>query len=359
MTFRAHAWMASLGLVLACGGELPPEGPTSPESYAVALASAYCDYGLRCESPRDAERLSEYCHPLALEQRLGGLLERQPHMAYDREAAARCLAAIATASASCGSFACDPVLVGTRPVGASCDAAGQCEPGAICEDAREPGRCSGTCARAPTEGERCRGGRGCAEGLRCTGGRCVRQGEVGDACEHRRECRRPLRCDRERGECYAPADAEGRPCGEDDLDDDADDEVDESDDDACPVPLECVAGRCARHEPGQVAGPGEACDPAPCAADHFCDEGVCAPNPRLTEPCDAGRPCMEGRCVSGTCQLLPPRAACERDAECSTDRCMGTCEVPSALGGRCERDRDCANGLECAGGRCELPGPCA
>lgn len=342
MSFRSHSALALALSLCACGDPYEPAPPTSPETYAIELAAAYCSFGVRCEGPESDHRFSVFCHPIAVEQELGYLLERQPHMAFDALAAMRCLQTIEEATLGCVAPVCEPVLIGTRTAGAACDERGQCEPGLVCAEARGRGRCSGSCAPAAGEGDRCRDDHECADGLRCDRDRCVPEGDEGDWCERRSDCRDDLRCDRERGECFAPSDAEGREC---------------DDDGSCPLPTRCVDDACTRYEPG-LAGPGEDCAPGECAANHFCDGGVCAPNPTLTEPCDDERACVEGRCVSGTCQLLPPRASCRTDRECATDRCMGTCAVPAAVGARCERDRDCANGLQCDEGRCSVRGPC-
>ena len=330
----------------ACGEPPAPTAPVSPERFVIELASAYCAFGLRCESASDAQRFSAFCHPIAAERKLAYLLERQPHMAYDREAAARCLATIEDATGRCVQPVCEPVLIGTLALGAECDEPTQCAPGLTCAGGGPAMRCSGVCELAADRGERCRDDVECAPGLRCDGGRCAARANEGERCERRDDCAMGLACDREAGECYRLDDAEGRACNE-------------RGPDRCPVPTDCVDGRCVRYELGRVAGPGEACDEDECAADHACEDGVCTPYPGLTEECDDDDlPCMEGRCVDDTCQLLPPRAPCSRDDECTTDRCMGVCEVPSAVGARCETERDCANGLRCDEGRCVVRGPC-
>ncbi len=344
MLFRSHVLAPMLALSLvACGDDYVPVAPTSPEAYALELAASYCTFGLRCESTSDVQRFSVFCHPIAVEQRLAFLLDRQPHMAYDQDAATRCLLAIDAATASCTTPICEPVLIGTLTAGAACDGPKQCAPGLACAGVEDALRCSGECTPRAGEGEPCRNDV-CAEGLHCARGRCAVDGLAGDRCARSSECATGLACDQTLGECYALDDAEGRAC-------------DPRGPDTCPVPTDCVDGVCTRHPLGVIAGPGEPC--GPCAADHYCDDGTCMPNPGLTQACDDDeRHCMEGRCVEGTCQLLPARAPCDDDSECATDRCMGVCEVPAAVGARCDTDRDCANGLRCDGGRCVVRGPC-
>ncbi|MBO6934742.1 MAG: hypothetical protein JJ863_07200 [Deltaproteobacteria bacterium] len=346
MPSRSHVPALLLALSsIACGDDYVPAAPSSPEAYAVELAQSWCAFGLRCESASDTERYSAYCHPLAAEDRLAFLLERQPHMAYDQDAATRCLQAIDAAIGSCTMPVCEPALIGTLPEAAACDGTDQCAPGLACVGGAMGNRCSGVCAPRASEGEDCRRDE-CADGLHCARGRCQVDGGVGDRCGRRDECARGLDCDRGTGECFALDDAEGRAC-------------DPRGPDTCPTPTDCVDGVCTRHPLGEVAGPGEPC--GPCAAEHFCDDGICRPNPGLTEECDDDddeRHCMEGRCVDDTCQLLPARAPCREDRECATDRCMGVCDVPAAVGASCDTDRDCANGLQCDSNRCVVRGPC-
>lgn len=66
------------------------------------------------------------------------------------------------------------------------------------------------------------------------------------------------------------------------------------------------------------------CETAPCA-DGICDDGVCVPYPALGEACWTFR--------------------CAGDAVCIA----GTCDLPHAAGGACERDLDCQRGLFCRG----------
>lgn len=343
---RCRLWAVFL-VLSGCTDPYEPSVPASPERYAIELAAAYCDYGVRCESPADAERFSAFCHPAAVAQQLADLLERQPHMTYDAEAAGRCLRTIELASASCSVPLCEPVLVGTLLAGQACDEADQCAPGLTCSGVDDGLRCSGVCEPTASEGDRCRDDVECGEGLHCEDRRCAPDRAAGERCRHSSDCEAGLLCDQEREECYPPSEAEGRSCEDEGPD-------------RCPVPTDCVDDVCQRYEPGRVAGPGEPCEVGECAASHFCDGGFCAPRPVLTEPCDERARCVEGRCVAGSCQLLPPRSTCRVDRECSTDRCtMGRCEVPSAVGAPCEGDRDCANGLECSERRCVVGAPCS
>lgn len=134
------------------------------------------------------------------------------------------------------------------------------------------------------------------------------------------------------GACVAAADRVGATCSV-----------------ACSGGLRCVGGACA----AAVASGGECTDHEDCE-DGLCAFGRCAPPAEASGSCAAGEPCGFGLvCTGGTCEAATAdtcfvgSAGCGSGRECALSG-RTVCRLPSALGERCEGDKECIATLTCS-----------
>jgi hypothetical protein len=235
-------------------------------------------------------------------------------------------------------------------VSAVCDVDQPCEQGLLCS--------SGKCALAPTEtmpclGSACDSMSWCLSGL--DGGTCTRRRPLGEACSDDVQCEEKLLCEvlssqcvpkeltalgsvcglRQScpagavclgasatvlGKCAAPLDA-GMRC------------VSSND---CPSNLACVGldgGLATGCGPRQAAG-GRCAEDRDCEVLAVCRQSSCVQLPATGESCTRTMSCLFGPCVGGdggyVCtEPFGPGAACSKNADCSSARCVtGKC-LPS------------------------------
>ena len=127
--------------------------------------------------------------------------------------------------------------------------------------------------------------------------------------------------------------------------------------------LSCVANQCE----AAIAVGGTCTDQSRCENQGICDEsGVCRPGPGPGEPCASLSDCRDelfcltdASGTTGTCH--EPSALggpCETDRHCTEGVCEldgapnGTCRIPAGVGEACSSTGECAEGLGCDGAAC-------
>lgn len=122
-------------------------------------------------------------------------------------------------------------------------------------------------------------------------------------------------------------------------------------------------GTCA--PPGvcvRLPGPGEGCSGSLCGPGLACDEGVCIEPRGAGSACERDRQCAVGLvCRDGSCQVFEaPHAdiVCMGPTECGEHLvCLATtrraCAPKSGSGEACEGDDECVDGTYCDGGWCQ------
>lgn len=186
------------------------------------------------------------------------------------------------------------------------------------------------CAPKAGEGESCQSTDDCAEGLGCsdTSWTCVTLPAKGEECINRALCAAGLVCDENLSECVTPP----------------------GDGDACLIGNAACAEGLACDE-NNVCRPPPSTDGEPCAQPgNVCGAGLACD---FTE---SGSFCHERRAVGGNCQN---DVICKDGLYCSFD--TGKCAEPFLLGAECRLGNECGPGRECSrlggqGYRCrELP----
>lgn len=300
-----------------------------------------CEFGLRCEQPGRLGDASPLCHPAAPEllAELYPAPEDDPLMVFDPAAAERCLAELEAAIETCVPVHCDARYTGTVEVGGACTYHEQCVDGTYCTT-EASAMCGGRCEPRSAIGSACTWWDECASG-QCRDGQCWAPGELGAACSDERYCAAGLACDA--GSCTPTV--EGSACGR------AAD---------CPTGMGCNAdGRCEPGILGRLSGPFEACTPGTCPSLFACLDGECTPFPVEGEACTESLRCVRGECSDGRCTLVADGGTCDSRDDCASLRCERERCVPRvALGGRCERDRDCIVGSRCVGAVCQVLTAC-
>lgn len=351
------------------GGEPEPgpRGPVAHEVFSAELASVVCETARACPlvgvESIGAAMIAQIPHQVCADH-LAGLGLGTAYdasiasgaIAYDPEAAGRCLDAIAGRCAGvqttfdplAGVADCDAAFRGTVSVGSACAIDAECVDGTYCA-AISPDACGGLCATAAKQGEVCDddAGPNCDPSPQADGSRLYCGPTTADPTP---------RCLVSRQVVVGVGEVCGALVGaEEDT-----------------TVAFCEAGLACRQTSGTVRGicvepiaVGEACS----ATQDACEQGVCFPS---------------GGGSATTCQLLP--LASEVGATCSSSvacnsllqlECVGgacAAVVESGLGGPCsiENYATCGDGLYCqldsesgaetcaaripAGGECEATG---
>ena len=205
--------------------------------------------------------------------------------------------AAARSAATCAQWFDEDVVVsaclprpGTRPAGAACGTASQCQSmNCVIPVGMECGRCGGPLVG---DGGGCVQSSECASNMRCIDQVCGPRRGLGQRCPNVDGCQYDLAC--WYGECVVGSSNAGEPCDRNT---------------ACKprIGVVCDNGVC---NPWQFAGPGEPCTPSStfCAAGDCTmvgERNVCVAAPREGEACDhfANRFCLPSEiCVGGFCK---------------------------------------------------------
>ena len=338
--------VACIGVALGCAEST--EEQLSAEEYVDRYARSVCERSVRCPGWSDST-----CHPASSP---GAAVDSLLH--FDPSNARRCLEWLEATDCrtwTADAFeACSRAFHGTREAGEPCTFSDQCAWELRCAPESIFGpidaTCAGVCTARLAEGESCSDDlvRSCERGLQCLRTAddfeqtCRRLPSAGERCARSGICDFGLVCDRVEDVCFPWEERDGRPC-------------DPTAPNACTLGFVCsAAGRC---EPEPLpAGPGEPCGSATCVSGFACVDGLCLAHGLPGERCDALRPCYQGECVEGTCQLLPAGARCESRDDCDDGWCRGedrTCVPLTPLGGSCTETSECGGYPNaCVSGTC-------
>lgn len=326
-----------LTLLLAASCTSSHEVDTPQEFFEQSLA-LQCEIAIHCGPSWGT---ISFCHP-EYHQTLEWLTIRRddPAIAFDADAARRCLQAFEAAVDTCESVDCDPVYSGTADSGELCQSTESCQSGLRCVGASE-NVCGGRCMPQLEPGEACEWSSDCASG-RCLEGRCVVPVPDGGACTDTNECEPGLAC-MEPGVCRALV--EGDPCGSYPP---------------CPWGTLCHGGACTTIGPGVVPEPGGPCATSDeCPFPFACREGFCEPLPVIGEACSESFACLLGACSGGVCTAVPEHGDCRFSADCAAGVCGArTCQALGVDGEACVDDDHCAEGFGCLGGICRSMAAC-
>jgi len=367
-----HAFGILVSAVMAVGcSDSPSSRPIPLQEWPAAIAAASCDALEPCCDADGNPFDQAGCEGLLR----GWLPPPGARVAYDAEAASRCVARVRDARATCGMVdaesapECGEVFQPTVEVGDECTTLEECRPS-------EPGRFATCVERGPGEptvcaeldpfvrlgaGERCgltcsteNGGAFCLilfaprgacyrdDGLTCstTTGVCEPLGGLDDPCDVEglgfgSTCHEDLICEdtgcTEPGSCFGKC-ATGRPVGS---------------------PCEPNHTQCRAHSVcGLLGCSGE--EPATDGSSPGCSF-ACTALPGTGEPCSLdfpSPPCEFPLFCSSTSQLCEPPLpsgspcsesdVCETPLVCVTD--TGTCEPSRDVGERCSHDFECLTG---------------
>lgn len=279
-------------LVLGCSGD---PAPVPLDRFGEAAADAVCAWAVRCQHVPDDATCRRLLDPKQYDTRRALDAVAAGRLAYDDDAAGRCVATTREAYCLAEPFidaSCRAMFVGQVPEGELCTSGAECVGGGACANPQCTVQCcTGTCG-PPLTGELPE-----PEGA-----------ALGEACEQHADCAEGAYCETD-FTCTAVPTEEGARClfgcARGDL--------------YCDV--EALVCR-------RFAAAGETCDPngvdaPPCDdAWSYCDQ-VCTPRPGPGEPCDGIRRCIAATfCDNGTCQ---PRGG--PGAPCfSADQCLVTCD---------------------------------
>jgi len=212
---------------------------------------------------------------------------------------------------------CPNTITPRLTVGGACVSNGECSDGLYCK--KDQGKCPGSCAPFAASGESCADGTPCSPHSSCNSrGLCHVAAKVGDTCKDAsdcdgnilclgEDCPAQLYCDANAGACKLGA-SEGMPCG-------------------------AVAG---------TSMPLVACERG-----LFCDAVFIDKVGACRKPGGAGTPCNQSGCSTGFhCIGYQALGATPQ---------LGMCAGPSAAGGACVGQADCAAGLVCSSNLCGAP----
>jgi hypothetical protein len=301
--------VGGLGVVLAvvaCSAPTatPDPSPVPFDTYAATAQDAYCAWAVRCRHVPDDPTCRRLIDPRAYDTRRASDGIRLGRLAYDPDAAGRCLAGAHAAACAAPPFidpSCGAVFSGLVPRGGACTTAYDCADHALClEPACELGCCIGTCGpprvlATPPDladvGEPCRSHATCVVTAYCEGGRCrALPTRAGERCQF--GCATgDLYCDLGTETCRAHA-ALGEPCGPEAE---------------CSSYVAFCDGICQARP-----GPGDRCDDVRrCIPSTTCapDAGACAPRGGEGAPCSRDDECdvacdtQSGSCVAYTACL--------------------------------------------------------
>ena len=109
----------------------------------------------------------------------------------------------------------------------------------------------------------------------------------------------------------------------------------------------CVKARCV-----PLCGTGE----FRCDVGKQCVEGACIDVACVDVACEAGKVCMDGKCIGACDEVVCPHGqACADGLICGSD---GICRELGRIGDGCNADDQCAS-EHCDGGACARPATCA
>ena len=311
-----------VGLAAGCGGTVSDGGASAAtvpiDQFPARFADAWCDNVASCCSAAQWNFDLSSCKraaALTLGTAIVASAVDNPNIEYDPNAAASCLAAIASATRGCEVDGANTALA------ASCSEMllGKLAPGAVCKSDQE-------CAPVSGEAVHCSGLMD-SDGVISGSGVCValappQHGKTGDSCLDT---------------CYQASCITG--------------------DSANSSLLPCfVSDGLACHAPDLTCQPlaklGESCSTGECVSGAFCDSGVCAAQ-RDSGPCNVG----DDTCArnsfcneTGQCELKHPTgSSCTADEACQINHCvlpgggtgLGTCS-PNSLA----NDKACSGDLE-------------
>jgi hypothetical protein len=328
--------LAPLALLAACGspGPAPLHSPTEFEN---ARIEAECAAKVRCGdvAPEDLQLCEEHLQELATPPPYGDPQElfESYLIAFDGDAAARCIAGWATGRCGFTPADCKRVYHGLLPEGFPCQPT-QCGPGLGCGIG---GGCTGICQPLPTVHQGCSTD-GCADGASCSqyngprsGMSCVAQLPEGGVCGEFAGaiCPEDDFCSFDEGSnsghCVPLSALPGLPAGACCNDYDS----------RCVDGWVCMKGVCGQHTPTGGACAVDAYGASTCFDLEFCVDGTCIPGGRIGDPCDDKRACVIGYCNAGQCVPKPLRGeSCSITAPCSG---LDYCEqaIPGGPGRTC------------------------
>lgn len=317
-----RSFLVSMLVIAACGGDGgssdgpgadTPPGSIPPAEYHDGLAAAECDFAVRCELVED--RATCDAANILIDQEQKSLLAAiaDGTVAYDGQAAKRCLELLSMQGCSFAGFhvdnPCDDVFRGTVAPGGACFIDGQCANRGSCN--QNDGNCDidvacciGTCAGALTESP-ITGPCGdnlhyCARDAYCRGTTCTALvATEGAACDALVACADPMACTgATSGVCKTPA-ATGATCVRTDVRPCADSR------DFC----DATSLTCTRS-----AAPGASCANAVCVDYAKCIQNTCVADKKLGETCTTGAGAADCagtlECTGGQCTAPPAGMTC-------------------------------------------------
>jgi hypothetical protein len=253
-------------------------------------------------------------------------------VAFDGDAAARCIAAYATGRCGFTPPDCKRVYKGLLPLGAPCLYT-QCGAGLGCYIGF--GECIGECQPLSPTGLCRSGDDGCAAGAACTGfstpaigSYCEPQLSDGDVCGQAAGyvgCPDDDFCSYDEGSksghCRPLASVPGLPPG-----------TCCSADRECADGWACVKGVCSQHTPTGGACAVDAFGVSTCFDLEFCVDGTCIPGGRVGDKCGSNRSCVIGNCDATLHCVAKPTRGESCSSSCSgLDFCRGTCVSPACV----------------------------
>lgn len=296
------------------GGDDVPLGAIPPGEYHAALASAECDFAVKCETVED--RATCDAANILVNQAQQSLLAAivDGSVSYDGEAAKRCVEFLKMQDCTFDGLhvdnPCDDVFKGTVASGGACFIDDQCANRGMCN--QNDGNCDtdvacciGTCAGALTEspitGPCADNLHYCARDAYCRGTTCsALVATEGAACDSFVACADPMVCTgAASGTCKTPP-ATGAACVRTDVLACADSR------DYC----DASTLKCTRSAP-----PGASCANAVCVDYAKCIQNTCVADKKLGETCTTGAGVADCagtlECTGGTCTAPPAGKTCK------------------------------------------------
>lgn len=212
-----------------------------------------------------------------------------------------------------------------RLQGEPCDQVLECKNGLECINF--------TCIKKVNEGDNCDAASVCKDGLKCVDGMCIHYGIENEYCEVDSECDPELNLKCVNNRCWRPRET-NESCA---INDD------------CIDGLDCINGKCGIHQKE-----GGMCDnDANCMTGLYCLEGKCWKPLGSGESCNSSLECSLGLdCMpNGKCgNYLPQGSYCDDDTYCENGLICrdNACIKPLSAGDVCNTRNQCNFGYTCA-----------